>query len=99
MTAPDLETARKLAKAVLDQRLAACANLIPQVESHYWWQQRQEASQEVMILFKTTNEKTGALEEKVMTLHPYETPAFVELEIKSGSIPFLQWIKDETSKS
>ena len=62
VTAPDLKTARALAKAALEARLVACANLIPKLESHYWWQGRIECSGEVLILFKTARGKLAALE-------------------------------------
>ena len=54
VTAPDLKTARALARAALGARLAACANLVPKLESHYWWQGKLERSNEALILFKTT---------------------------------------------
>ena len=54
VTAPDLKTARRLAQAALAARLAACVNLIPRIESHYWWQDKLESATEVLLVFKTT---------------------------------------------
>ena len=61
VTAPDLKTARMLAKAALSARLIACANLVPKIESHYWWQGKMESGAEVLLVLKTTNSKLTAL--------------------------------------
>ena len=74
VSAPELKTARILAKAALQSRLVACANLIPKIESHYWWQGKLESSAEVLIIFKTTKGKLKALERLIIANHPYDTP-------------------------
>ena len=83
VTAPDLKTARKLAKAALAARLIACANLVPKIESHYWWQGKMECSTEVLLIFKTTAARLAALEKLVVKLHPYETPELVALNLRA----------------
>ena len=93
VTAPDLETARKIAAAALNGKAAACANLVPQIESHYWWQGKLEQSAEVLIIFKTTAPKQAALQKIVLENHPYETAEFVVLPIADGSAPYLAWIR------
>ena len=92
VTAPDLKTARALAKAALEARLVACANLIPKLESHYWWQGRIERSAEVLILFKTARGKLAALEKLVLARHPYDTPEFITLPLESGTPRYLAWL-------
>lgn len=92
VTAPDRPTARKLARVALEARLAACANLVPGIESHYWWQGRLERSGEVLVLFKTTRRKVPALEKVILAAHPYDTPEFVVLDLTSGSRRYLAWI-------
>ena len=92
VTAPDLKTARALACAALDARLVACANLVPKLESHYWWQGKLERSNEVLILFKTTKGKLGALEKLVLANHPYDTPEFIAIPLDSGTPRYLDWI-------
>src|SRR2546426_6826589 len=92
VTAPDLDTARALAKATLSARLVACANLIPRIESHYWWQGKMESSAEVLIIFKTTKSKLKALEKLVVEKHPYDTPECVVLPITSGNKRYLDWV-------
>lgn len=92
VTAPNRPTARRLARAVLEARLAACANLVPGIESHYWWQGRLERAGEVLILFKTTGDKVPALQKAILAAHPYDTPEFVVLALNSGSKRYLAWI-------
>lgn len=92
VTAPDLKTARTLSKSALEARLVACANLIPKIESHYWWQGKLESSAEVLIIFKTTKAKLKALEKLIVEKHPYDTPEFIVLPITAGNKRYLDWI-------
>ena len=92
VTAPDLNTARKLAKAALTARLIACANLIPRIESHYWWQGRIESAAEVLIVMKTTRAQLAALEKLILARHPYDTPEFVVLDLSAGTGRYLAWL-------
>ncbi len=94
ITAPDLKTARALAKAALEARLVACANLVPKIESHYWWQGKLERSAEVLMLMKTTRPQLKALEETILTRHPYDTAEFVVVSLDAGSAKYLAWIDD-----
>ena len=96
ITSPDLRVARVLAKAALTERLVACANLIPKIESHYWWQGRIESSTEVLVIFKTTKAKLKALEKLVLEKHPYDIPEFIVLPISAGNQPNLDWVKSAT---
>jgi periplasmic divalent cation tolerance protein len=93
VTAPDLRTARALAQAALQARLVACANLIPKIESHYWWQGRLESSGEVLMLFKTRQTRVAALEKLILAKHPYDTPEFIVLPIAVGNRRYLEWLK------
>lgn len=92
VTAPDLKTARALAVAALEAKLVACANLIPRIESHYWWQGKLECSAEVLLLFKTAKAKLPALEKLVLSRHPYDTPEFITLSLDSGTARYLDWL-------
>ncbi len=92
VTAPDLKTARALARAALKARLVACANLVPKLESHYWWEGRLESSAEALIVFKTTAACLSRLEALVLARHPYRTPEFVALSISQGNRQYLDWI-------
>jgi periplasmic divalent cation tolerance protein len=99
VTAPDLKTARKLAKAALQARLAACANLVPRIESHYWWQGRLESSAEVLILFKTIASQAASLERLILANHPYDTPEFIVLQIAGGNRRYLAWISENVANA
>jgi periplasmic divalent cation tolerance protein len=92
VTAPDLKTARALAKAALSARLIACANLIPKIESHYRWQGKIESSTEVLLVLKTTKSKLTALEKLILAKHPYDTPEFLVLPLNDGSRKYLDWL-------
>jgi len=93
VTAPDLKTARRLARAALKRRLVACANLVPGIESHYWWQGKIEKGAEVLLIFKTTARRLKALENLVRAEHPYDTPEFIVLRVSAGNRRYLDWWK------
>jgi periplasmic divalent cation tolerance protein len=92
ITAPDLKTARALAKAALQKKLIACANLVPKIESHYWWKNKIESSAEVLLILKTTKVKLAALEKLILEKHPYDTPEFLVLPLIAGSNKYLDWL-------
>jgi periplasmic divalent cation tolerance protein len=92
VTAPTRKIARQLAKRALQARLAACANLISGVESHYWWKGRIESSAEVLIIFKTVKKHLPKLEKLVLANHPYDTPEFVVLPLAGGNRRYLDWL-------
>lgn len=91
VTAPDLKTARRLARAALKAKLVACANLVPKIESHYWWQAKLERGGEVLMILKATRRNLAELEELVLALHPYDTAEFVVLPVSRGSQRYLAW--------
>ena len=93
VTAPDVKTARKLARGALEARVIACANLIPRIESHYWWRGRMEAGAEVLLVMKTTTTRLAALEKLILTGHPYDTPEFVVMPISRGNKRYLDWVE------
>jgi periplasmic divalent cation tolerance protein len=95
VTAPDVKTARALAKAALTARLIACANLLPKIESHYRWQGKIESAAEVLLVLKTTKTKLAALEKLILTRHPYDTPEFLVLPLQAGSQKYLKWLEDD----
>ncbi len=91
VTAPDLKTARGLARAALKRRLVACANLVPGIESHYWWQGKIEKGPDVLLIQNTTARRLKALENLVRTEHPYDTPEFIVLRLSAGNQRYLDW--------
>ena len=94
VTAPDLKTARKLARGALKSKLVACANLVPKIESHYWWQGKIESSAEVLCVFKTASVKLPAFEKFILTNHPYDTPEIVSISLSSGTQRYLTWLAE-----
>lgn len=92
VTAPDLKTARRLARGIVQNDLAACANLVPRLESHYRWKGRLEKASEVLLILKTTRRRLPALERYILEHHPYETPEFLVLQPSHGSAAYLKWI-------
>ncbi len=92
VTAPDLKTARTLARGALEARLIACANLVPRIESHYWWQGKLESGKEVLLILKTTRRLVPALRKLVLAHHPYDTAEFLELPVAGGSQKYLDWL-------
>jgi periplasmic divalent cation tolerance protein len=97
VTAPKLKTARALATAALRARLVACANLVPRMESHYWWKNKIESSPEVLIIFKTKRDQLPALEKLILAMHPYDTPEFLVLPLKAGNSKYLAWLSANCS--
>jgi periplasmic divalent cation tolerance protein len=98
VTAPDLKTARKLAKAALLARLIACANLVPKVESHYRWGGKIESASEILLILKTTRSRVTALENLILEKHPYDTPEFLVLPLGDGTRRYLKWLSDCTAR-
>jgi periplasmic divalent cation tolerance protein len=92
VTAPDLKTARRLARAALDARLIACANIVPKVESHYVWQRKIECGAESLMILKTTKARLVALEKLIVAKHPYDTPEFIVLSLTAGNPRYLDWL-------
>ena len=94
VTAPNLKTARTVAKAALEARLIACANLLPKIESHYWWQGKIESASEVLVLMKTTQRLLAKLELLILSKHPYQTPEILAISPVFGSADYLAWVQD-----
>ncbi len=99
VTAPNRKVARQLAKSALRARMAACANLVPGLESHYWWKGRVESAAEVLVIFKTIKKHLRQLEKLVLVNHPYDTPEFVAFPLASGNGRYLDWLAQSVGKS
>lgn len=99
VTAPDSETAKKLINGVLERKLVACANLVPGIESFFWWQGSIESANEVLILFKTVYAMAPQLESYIRETHPYEIPEFIVQTLSGGSEKYLNWIRTSVGYS
>ena len=96
ITAPDLETARKLARELVEARAAACANIVPGLTSIYRWQGAVQEDAEALLVLKTTRARFEALRDRILALHPYQVPEVLALPVEAGSARYLGWIADET---
>ena len=93
-TFPDAETASRVGQTLVEERFAACANLLPAVHSIYRWKEKIETAGEVIVFFKTTQDRRATFDEKLRSLHPYEVPELIFIKIDSGSPDYLQWVID-----
>jgi periplasmic divalent cation tolerance protein len=91
-TTGSLDEARRLGRILVEERLAACATLIPAVESIYHWEGKVESAGETLLLLKTGAGQIAALESRLFALHNYNTPEFLVLSIESGSAAYLAWM-------
>ena len=97
-TAPDAQVAEELGRALVSERLAACANVIPGVSSIYWWEGEVHREGEALVLLKTTASRVEALEARVVELHPYDVPEVLALPVSSGHQPYLEWVVAEVGR-
>ena len=97
-TWPDLETARTAARTLVEEKLAACGNIVPGVESIYRWEGKVETGAEVLVIFKTTVGSYPALEARVRTLHPYEVPEVLAVRVADGLPAYLRWVEESCGR-
>jgi periplasmic divalent cation tolerance protein len=95
-TFPDVETARRIARELVAENFAACANVIPKIESIYRWQGKIEQGDETLVLFKTTATRFSAFEEKLKSLHPYDVPEVISCKIEAGLPEYLRWVTENS---
>jgi periplasmic divalent cation tolerance protein len=93
-TAGSEDEARKIAHHLVEHQLAACVNIVPQMESIYRWQGKVESAGEWLLLIKTTAEKFPAVRDAVRELHSYDLPECIAIAIENGSEAYLQWIEE-----
>jgi periplasmic divalent cation tolerance protein len=89
---PDQATAQTLVRTLLAERLIACANILPTMQSVYWWQGEIESTTECLIIGKTCSDLSSALRQRLEALHPYETPCIAELAVKNINTPYQDWL-------
>src|ERR1044072_5751646 len=94
LTAANGEEATRLADMLVGGHLAACVQILPEMESVYRWQGKIERSSEILLLAKTTRGKFDELEREVRALHSYDTPEIVAVPVIAGSAPYLDWLKE-----
>jgi periplasmic divalent cation tolerance protein len=95
---PEIETARRIAHQLVSENLAACANIIPVVESIYQWQNKIEQANEVLVLFKTTTAIYPEFQSRLEDSHPYDVPEIICVDIANGLPSYLRWVADNTAR-
>lgn len=96
ITTKDKEEARKIGRELVEKKLAACVNIIDNMNSIYWWQGKVEEDTEVVLIAKTKENLVQDLIKKVKEMHSYDCPCIVSLPIKEGNEDYLRWIEDNT---
>jgi len=95
VTTSGVDESESIGKKVVEERLAACANVIPGITSYYWWKKKLEKDAESLLLLKTTKKSLDRLIARIRELHSYENPAIIALPIEKGSHAYLEWIEKE----
>ncbi|MGH7570979.1 MAG: divalent-cation tolerance protein CutA [Gemmatimonadota bacterium] len=98
-TCPDEGTARRIASRLVDERLAACVNIVPDITSIYRWQGAVETASECLLIIKTRGERMPELERRLAELHPYDVPELVTVAVEGGSPAYLRWVVEESKPS
>src|SRR6266496_5449105 len=93
-TAGSEAEARKIARELVDRRMAACVNIVPRIQSVYRWKGEVEESEEYLLLIKTAESKEEELRQAIGELHAYELPECISIAMESGSADYLKWIED-----
>jgi len=97
VTCKDHKEANKITKSLLNKKLCACVNIVPKIESHYWWQGKIEKSSEVLLIIKTRSSLFKKLSSQIKLNHSYEVPEIISFSISEGNPDYLQWITDSTA--
>ena len=98
-TCPDTDTAERLAEALVEERLAACVNILPGLRSVYRWQAEVERADETLLLIKTVRERFDALSARIKALHPHELPEVLAVEAAGGLPAYLAWVAEQTREN
>ncbi|XP_010061510.2 protein CutA, chloroplastic isoform X1 [Eucalyptus grandis] len=96
VTVPSKEAGKKLAESIIKERLAACVNIVPGIESIYHWQGKIETDSEELLIIKTRESLLEPLTQHVKANHPYDVPEVIGLPIQGGNVQYLEWIKNST---
>src|SRR5437899_12488038 len=93
-TFPDRETAQRISNQLVTEKFAACANILPSVESIYRWKEKIESGNETLVLFKLSEDRQSAFQKKLRSLHPYEVPEIIFVPVSSGLPEYVRWIAE-----
>jgi periplasmic divalent cation tolerance protein len=93
-TFPDAETARRISNELVSGKFAACANILSNLESIYTWKGKVESANETLVFFKLREDRQAAFQEKLRSLHPYEVPEIIFVQLSGGLPDYLRWVAD-----
>src|SRR5882724_9290146 len=93
-TFPDAEIARRISNQLVSERIVACANILPSVESIYRWKEKIESGNETLVFFKLSEDRQSAFQDKLRSLHPYDVPEIIFVPVASGLTDYLQWVSE-----
>ena len=93
-TLPDRETAQRISNQLVTEKLAACANILPGIESIYRWKENIETGNETLVFFKLSEDRQSDFQEKLRSLHPYEVPEIIFVPVSNGLPEYLRWVVD-----
>ncbi len=97
VTAPSEAGALELGRRLVDERLAACANVVPRITSVFVWEGKREETSEALLLIKTHAQRYPALQQRVLELHPYSVPEVLALAVEAGAPAYLRWVQDSVA--
>ena len=97
VTTPSVDAALELGRTLVDERLAACVNVVPGVTSVFRWEGKREETAEALLLIKTGRERYPALERRVLELHPYSVPEVLALPVETGASGYVRWVHDSVA--
>jgi periplasmic divalent cation tolerance protein len=98
-TFPDAEIARRISSLLVTERLAACANIFPSVESIYRWKEKIESGSETFVFFKVSEDKQTAFQDKLRSLHPYDVPEIIFVPVAGGLPEYLRWVSENCGQA
>ena len=97
-TFPDRETAQRISNQLVAEKFAACANILPAIESIYRWKDKIETGNETLVFFKLGEDRQSAFQEKLRSLHPYEVPEIIIVPVTTGLPEYLRWVAESCSR-
>ncbi len=98
VTVPNDEEARRVSETVVSEHLAACVNILPAIESIYWWEDKVTRDRELLLIIKTTGDRYAELERRIKELHSYTTPEVIAFKIERGSEAYLKWLREAIAR-
>jgi periplasmic divalent cation tolerance protein len=98
-TFPDAETARRISNQLVSERFAACANILPAIESIYRWKGKMESANETLVFFKVSEDRQTAFQAELRSLHPYDVPEIIFVPVASGLPEYVHWVSENCGQA